>query len=74
MRDRRVLAFLLAWFGINALLALGWFTMPGVDKAVAWEAHVGGFLAGLLAFPIFDPIPRAADHDTGEEPPQPMHD
>jgi membrane associated rhomboid family serine protease len=23
---------------------------------VAWQAHIGGFLAGLLLFPLFDPI------------------
>jgi hypothetical protein len=26
--------------------------MAGVEQAVAWQAHIGGFLAGL-----FDPIP-----------------
>jgi membrane associated rhomboid family serine protease len=27
---------------------------------VAWEAHVGGFLAGLLLFSTFDPVHRAS--------------
>ena len=58
LRDRRVLAFLLAWFGINALLGLGLFRMPGVEQAVAWQAHIGGFVAGLLAFRLFDPVAR----------------
>jgi membrane associated rhomboid family serine protease len=22
---------------------------------IAWEAHIGGFLAGLVAFALFDP-------------------
>ncbi len=26
------------------------------DATVAWQAHVGGFLAGLLLFPLFDPV------------------
>jgi hypothetical protein len=31
--------------------------MAGVEQAIAWQAHIGGFLAGLLAFAAFDPIP-----------------
>jgi membrane associated rhomboid family serine protease len=26
---------------------------------VAWQAHIGGFLAGLVLFALFDPVPRA---------------
>jgi len=30
--------------------------MPlGTGATVAWEAHIGGFLVGLLAFRWFDP-------------------
>jgi len=29
--------------------------------SVAWQAHIGGFLAGLLLFSLFDPVPRTAD-------------
>jgi membrane associated rhomboid family serine protease len=33
----------------------------GVTGAtVAWEAHIGGFLIGLLAFRWFDPAPPVA--------------
>lgn len=57
-RDGRVLAFVGVWFGLNLLFAIG-ISMPGADGAeVAWQAHVGGFLAGLLLFSLFDPIPR----------------
>jgi membrane associated rhomboid family serine protease len=32
----------------------------GADGAsVAWQAHIGGFLAGLMLFSLFDPVPRA---------------
>jgi len=61
LRDTRVLAFLLAWFGINLLFGLSGIWMPGVEQAVAWEAHIGGFLAGLLAFAVFDPVPPGTD-------------
>jgi membrane associated rhomboid family serine protease len=68
LRDRRVLAFLLVWFGINALFALMPFGTSGLEHSIAWQAHIGGFLAGLLAFALFDPVPRATA-DTGEGPP-----
>lgn len=57
-RDGRVLIFVGAWLGLNLLFGLG-MSMPGAEDAeVAWQAHIGGFLAGLLAFPLFDPVPR----------------
>ena len=54
-RDGRALTFLLTWFGCNILF--GAFARPlGIgDVSVAWEAHIGGLLAGLLAFSAFDP-------------------
>jgi len=27
---------------------------------VAWQANIGGFVGGLLAFTAFDPVPLAA--------------
>jgi membrane associated rhomboid family serine protease len=56
-RDPRVLAFLLVWFGVNALFGLGSFTLPGMEHAVAWQAHIGGFAVGLFGFALFDPVP-----------------
>jgi membrane associated rhomboid family serine protease len=75
LRDPRVLAFLLAWFGTNLLFGLGSFVMPGVPHAIAWEAHIGGFLVGLLAFAAFDPVPSAdeAGGDGGAEVPPAHH-
>jgi membrane associated rhomboid family serine protease len=58
-RATRVLVFLLVWFGSNLLFGLWSSALPGFDEAVAWDAHVGGFLAGLLLFGIFDPVPRS---------------
>lgn len=63
LRDPRVLGFLGAWFGLNLLFGIGSWSMVGEDQTVAWEAHVGGFLAGLLLFAIFDPIASSADFD-----------
>jgi len=59
LRNPRVFAFLGVWFGLNLLFGVGAAAVPGSDEAVAWQAHIGGFLAGLLLFPLFDPVPRA---------------
>lgn len=59
-RDPRVLAFLAVWFGLNLLFGLGSVSLAGNDQPVAWQAHVGGFLAGLLLFSWFDPVGPAA--------------
>jgi membrane associated rhomboid family serine protease len=63
LRDPRVLGFLLAWFGVNLLFGLVPMGGAGVGQAVAWQAHIGGFLAGLVAFAAFDPIPQAVEPD-----------
>ncbi len=58
LRDPRILAFLAVWFGLNLLFGLGSAPLVGEGQTVAWEAHIGGFLAGLLLFSLFDPVPR----------------
>ncbi|MFG1417406.1 rhomboid family intramembrane serine protease [Xanthobacter sp. V0B-10] len=58
LRNTQLLIFIAIWFGLNLLFGLG-VSMPGTEGAeVAWQAHVGGFLAGLLLFGLFDPVPR----------------
>jgi membrane associated rhomboid family serine protease len=66
LRDRRILVFLIAWFAINALFAFTSAPIIGTGQVVAWQAHIGGFLAGLIAFAWFDPVPRAARIASGE--------
>jgi membrane associated rhomboid family serine protease len=56
LADRRVLLFIAVWFGINLLAGLGVPLGGGGDVKIAWEAHVGGFIAGLLLFSLFDPV------------------
>ena len=56
LQDPRVLAFLLVWFGANLLFGLSSISMAGVEQAITWQAHIGGFLTGLLAFAAFDPF------------------
>lgn len=64
LRDVRILAFLGAWFGLNLLFGLGSLSLTSGEAGVAWEAHIGGFLAGLILFAVFDPI-RMAPISTG---------
>ena len=55
LRDRRALIAIVVWLGINALASLGGGVF-GVEAAIAWEAHVGGFIVGLAAFALFDRV------------------
>ncbi len=57
LRDPRVLIFLGVWFGINLLFGATSLSIAGAGagEVVAWQAHIGGFLAGLLLFSWFDP-------------------
>jgi membrane associated rhomboid family serine protease len=59
-RDTRVLGFLAVWFGVNIIFGVGSIAIGADGASVAWQAHIGGFLAGLLLFSLFDPVPRAA--------------
>ncbi|MGL5115810.1 MAG: rhomboid family intramembrane serine protease [Beijerinckiaceae bacterium] len=51
LADRSVLAFMLVWLAVNLLAG---FANPFGGGKIAWEAHLGGFLAGLLIFPLLD--------------------
>ena len=58
LRNPRVITFVGVWFGLNLLFGLGSVSIfVGEHQSVAWEAHAGGFLAGLLLFSLFDPVP-----------------
>lgn len=68
-KDRRTLPFILVWFASNSLFGLGAGTLGLSDAPIAWQAHVGGFVAGLLLFPWFDPVPaRRLDEPGATEP------
>jgi membrane associated rhomboid family serine protease len=56
LRNPRAVAFLAVWFGFNLLFGLGSVPFIGDGQSIAWEAHVGGFLTGLLLFSAFDPV------------------
>jgi len=52
-RDSRTRFFILIWVVLNAAVPL----LPlvtGMEMAVAWQAHLGGFFAGLLMVGLFE--------------------
>ncbi len=58
LRNRQVLIFIGVWFVTNTLFGTLAQPLGMVDSSIAWEEHVGGFLAGLALFPILDPLSR----------------
>ncbi len=62
--DRPAIGFLMAWFLANLLFGLAPSLSGLQGVTIAWQAHIGGFLVGLLAFPLFDPpAPEIAMQD-----------
>ena len=62
LRDRRALTFSLMWMGLTALTATSQFLTTDAmipSQVVAWEAHVGGFVVGLIAFYALDRANRS---------------
>jgi membrane associated rhomboid family serine protease len=58
LRDPRFLLFLATWIGLNALFGFGSISFAGeAGQEIAWQAHLGGFFAGLFLFKAFDPAP-----------------
>lgn len=70
-QSSRVLGFLAVWFGLNILTGMGAIAVGASSQSIAWQAHIGGFVAGLLLFSLFDPVPRAIvqDNKAGALPP-----
>jgi len=65
LRDPRFLIFFGAWMGLNLVVGLGTVSVAEEGQEIAWQAHVGGFVSGLLLFSAFDPIvPRRAFDST----------
>ncbi|MGH6715024.1 MAG: rhomboid family intramembrane serine protease, partial [Bradyrhizobium sp.] len=47
------------WFGVNLLFGMGSIAVGEQGATIAWQAHIGGFFAGLVLFSMFDRVPRA---------------
>ncbi len=64
LRDPRFLIFVGVWFGLNALFGLGSVPIGGEQgQEIAWQAHIGGFVAGFFLFSAFDPVGRRSGFD-----------
>lgn len=53
LRDSRIVLSSIVFIAINLLAIIG-FGKMGEAGAIAWEAHIGGYLFGLFAFGLFD--------------------
>jgi membrane associated rhomboid family serine protease len=54
LRSRGAVTFLAVWFVINLVTGLVGLA-PGVGDQIAWEAHIGGFVAGFFGIRLFVP-------------------
>jgi membrane associated rhomboid family serine protease len=61
LRDRRILIVVTVWTVLNILMAWGAGALTE-SAGIAWEAHLGGFYAGLLLYGLFDQ-PRPVEDD-----------
>lgn len=52
--DARLLVFVAFWFIINLVFGVTGLGVTDEATAIAWEAHLGGFIGGLVVFPLFD--------------------
>jgi membrane associated rhomboid family serine protease len=59
LRSRATVTFLAVWMVVNLVTGVIGFVPGNVDQ-IAWEAHIGGFLAGFLGLRFFDRQPAAA--------------
>jgi membrane associated rhomboid family serine protease len=62
LRNPRVLGFVGVWFGVNIIFGMGSIAIGAEGVSVAWQAHIGGFVAGLVLFSLFDPVPGRPAH------------
>jgi membrane associated rhomboid family serine protease len=58
--SRQILVFTVLWATINLMTAFTGFGVGGESGLIAWQAHLGGFLTGLLLCGLFDRLrPRS---------------
>jgi membrane associated rhomboid family serine protease len=46
------LTFVALWFGLQVLQGAGEMLQPSMGGGIAWWAHIGGFLAGIVLLPL----------------------
>ena len=58
LRNQSAAVFLAIWFVTNLLFGLAALPLGLSDSAVAWDAHLGGFVVGFLMLPLVDRLGR----------------
>lgn len=58
LTDRSVLIWSAVVVAMNASIEIFGAGVGAAEGDIAWQAHVGGYLFGLAAFPLFDPKRR----------------
>lgn len=58
--SRRALVFMAIWLALTLISGSSGLLIPGQPQNIAWEAHLGGFVAGLFAFYLLDRGPSRA--------------
>lgn len=66
LRSRQAVVFLVVWLVINLVIGLGFGTPDGSGE-IAWEAHIGGLLAGFFTIRLFDRSAVAPAASNGED-------
>jgi membrane associated rhomboid family serine protease len=61
LRNRRIMTAVAGWTLLNILVAWGAAGSLTEAAGIAWEAHIGGFAAGLLTYGFFD-LPGSVQH------------
>lgn len=56
LTSRQSIVFLGIWLALNVATGIG-FDVTGSEGGIAWEAHIGGMLAGLFGIALFDRRP-----------------
>lgn len=52
--NRQFLIFFVVWMAMNLAFGIGAAAVPGASSAIAWQAHIGGFAAGIFGFSLFE--------------------
>lgn len=60
LRNRTAVSFLAIWLVTNIVFGLITLPLGAESAAVAWDAHLGGFVVGFFLFPFLDPLSRRA--------------
>jgi membrane associated rhomboid family serine protease len=60
LTDRKVIVWSVVILALNFAVGLLGGLLVGGGNDIAWEAHVGGYVFGLLTFPLFDARHRSS--------------